>query len=164
MNNLNYTNFSNKIIGSSKICFIYIVIYFSISVFFLLNFIFTYSNFDGNKYIIMQPSVICHILIKEHNDCLNNFRNKTNPKEIIEECVGSNLRLQFCYDKVQSYNEKCFLYFSEFERCVRLNMKENNTLEYLRNICNSEEQDVNSCTSEFVTFDPYLLINSKIVY
>lgn len=162
MNNLNYSNFSIKINGCSKVCLIHIFMYFSISLFFLLNFIFTYGNFDENKFITMKSDLICHLFIKEHNECLNNFRNKSSPKEIIDECVGTNLRLQMCYDKVQLYNEKCFVYFSEFEKCVHTKIKESNKGEILRTLCKSEEDDINNCTSDFVTFDPFLLLNLKI--
>jgi hypothetical protein len=163
MNNHNYSDFPNKTSNLfPKSCWLYLIAYILISVIFLVNFILTYNNFSDNQFIQMNPDLICNTLIKEHNLCLNNYRNKSDPHEIIEECVGANIRLQSCYDKVQIYNEKCFLYFSEFDKCVRDNMKENKKIDFLKSKCESENNDLTQCLAEFISLDTFSLLNLDI--
>jgi hypothetical protein len=147
-----------------KFCLLQILIFFALGVTFLVNFICTYDNFKDNKYIHINPEVICGIQIKEHNECLNQYRNKTDSNIIIEECVGANMRLQTCYDQVDIYNRKCFMYMSEFEKCVRdtlavNNKNRNNKIDFLREKCGEEISNIHICTSEYVIFDPFILLH-----
>jgi hypothetical protein len=159
MNNSKNTDFPNNSPIFPKICWLHLMVYSIILLLLLINFILTYNNFSENKFIQMSPSMICNVFIKEHNLCLNKFRNQTEPNEITEECVGANLRLQSCYDKVQIYNEKCFLYFSEFDKCVSDKRKESKEIDFLRTQCQSEIEDINRCIEEFISFEPFLLLD-----
>jgi len=155
-----------------KFCLLQILIFCALGITFLVNYICTYDNFRDNRYIHINPETICGIQIKEHNECLNQHRNKTekNNLVIIEECVGANMRLQTCYDQVDIYNRKCFMYISEFEKCVRdtissgTDKNKNNKIEFLRGKCNEEIGSIHVCTSDYVVFDPFILLHDMDIY
>ncbi len=157
MDSLTIRNNTSKI--KSNLCLILIMISATIVIFFLVNLIFTVNAFENNKVITMKAEVICRQFISEHNQCLNKYRNKTEPAQIIDECLSQNINLQYCYDQVHKYNKKCYVYFSEFERCVRNNEKNNNSKEDLRNICREFTEDIKRCIYEFLTIDPFILLS-----
>jgi hypothetical protein len=155
---INQINKNNSKKNKWKYCLVQVFIFFALSLAFLVNFICTYDNFKENKYIHMSPQLICSSQIKEHNECLNKHRNQTDPREIIEECMGANMRLQTCYDQVDIYNRKCFMYLSEFDKCVRDNIGVNTQADYLRNKCVEEINNIHLCTLEYMVFDPFILL------
>jgi hypothetical protein len=155
--NITYT--STNIDKKWKSCFIHLLIFTLLSIVLLLNYFSTKDNFRENQFIQMIPERICDVHIKEHNECLNINRNMTEPSEIINECVGANIRLQTCYDQV-FFNRKCFVYMSEFEKCVRDKLGRNNKIDYLRAQCSEDIANIQICTSEYMTFDPFILLES----
>lgn len=169
---MNYENISesiqnNKIIKTESkkwiICLIHFLIYSTIVIILITNYVLTKDNFKDNKVINMKPQQICNIYIKEHNECLNKYRTESEPTKIINDCVGANLQLQTCYDQVQNLNRKCFVYLSEFDKCINDNLTTTKSIEVLREKCKSIIKNINICTSEYMLFDPFILLDENII-
>lgn len=158
--NLSQNNPINKgeFISHSNICWLFLITSFLCVLFLLLNLIFTIDAFSDNRVIIMNAEKICNALIVEHNECLNKFRKTSSPEETISECLSQSLNLQYCYDQVYYYNKKCYIYLSEFDKCVRDNKKINDSMDYLKMRCRVSIDGIERCTGDYMTIDPFILI------
>jgi hypothetical protein len=149
---------NHKIISKSNICIIFALISILFLLFLLCNFFLTINAFNENKVVTLKPEIICKQFITEHNACLNRYRKETEPQQTIDECLSQSLNLQYCYDKVYFYNKKCYIYFSEFEKCVRDYKKIDDSQDFIRRQCKRITQDIQRCTSEYMTIDPFVLL------
>jgi hypothetical protein len=146
------------IISKSSICLIFVFMTLVCFIILLCNLFFTINAFDDNKVITLKPELICKQFIAEHNSCLNQYKKVKDSQKSIDECLSQSLNLQYCYDKVYYYNKKCHVYFSEFEKCVRDNKKIDESLNYLRSRCSPITKDIQRCTSDYMTIDPFVLL------
>jgi len=146
------------IISKASICLIFVFMSLVCVLILLCNLFFTINAFDDNKVITLKPEVICKQFIVEHNSCLNKYKKFTDSQRTIDECLSQSLNLQYCYDKVYHYNNKCHFYFSEFEKCIRENKKIDESINYLRSRCSAITYDIQRCTSDYMTIDPFILL------
>ena len=102
-------------------CIIYFIIFSSIVIFFILNYVKTKDVLKENRYINLQAEKLCYSRIKALEDCMK-------VKEVTK-CQIENRELEHCYDESYTMNQMCFIYISELELCLRKNKNENKKCE-----------------------------------
>ena len=67
-------------------------------------------------------------------------------KRINEKVKYENKYLEYCYEEVHKFNQRCYIFISELELCYR---KNNNK----KNKCKNLENDLISCGINFKYFN-----------
>ena len=130
----------------------YLVMISSLFTFMVVNYFITKDAFEENEDILLNPALICKEFIKDYHTCLNNrlSENKT------DMCMFYNNRLTECYDQVSSFNDKCSIYLSESNLCLKKQQLYNNTS------CNSIINDLIICNNyNYIKINTQLLSNKN---
>ena len=135
--NLRQVGVVNK--KSWKYCFIYIIVIITLFIIFTINYVCTKDFLNNNKIIYYDPFKVCKEQIADLNECSNKYRSQ---KLILEvECASYSMDLQLCFDELDKFNKRCFIYVSEFDKC-RNEMKNNTNI---ASYCKRQIDDISSC-------------------
>ena len=111
-------------------CLLYLILFFSIISFFVLNYMNTKDAFKENKYITLSSEKLCNTTIKTLELCI---KEKT-----LAKCQIENKALELCYDEAYNMNQICFVFISELDLCLRKNKNNSNQ-------CDNYFKDVVKC-------------------
>ena len=131
-----YKKCINKGIKDIFNCFIYFIFLSFVFFIFIFNYKHTKNAFDENKNIIIQADKLCKVTIKNMSNCLNEKK----------KCYNENRNLEYCYEEVHLFNQRCHIFISELELCYK---KNNNK----KNKCKDLENDFISCGMIFNYFN-----------
>ena len=129
-----YKKCINKGIKDIFNCFIYFIFLSFVFFLFIFNYIHTKNAFDENKNIIIKADKLCKVAIYYLS------------KRINEKVKYENKYLEYCYEEVHKFNQRCYIFISELELCYR---KNNNK----KNKCKNLENDLISCGINFKYFN-----------
>ena len=117
-------------------CFGYFFFLFLIISIFSLNYYYTKNAFDENKNVILPADQLCKIVINNMANCLE--------EKTFNKCLNENKNMEYCYDEVHFFNQKCYIFISELELCYRKNrfIKGNNK-------CKDLEKNLIKCGSSY---------------
>lgn len=138
---------------SWKYMLIYIIFFIGVLIFSIINYFETTNAFDDNRTIQLNPEFLCKPLNQILNLCLDQYKNNTPPGEIVLDCNQQSSEVQKCYDRVDHFNKKCFLYLSEYEECLRDEKKKSNDANNAKNQCHSLHNELNLCNPYGNTID-----------
>ena len=108
-----------------EFCILYIILFISLILIFIINYLKTKDAFKENKYINLSSEKLCDKTIKTFSECI---KEKT-----LIKCQYENKAVEYCYDESYSMNLMCFAYISELNLCLR---KKNNNVRYCENNIN----------------------------
>lgn len=93
-----------------KYCLIYSVIFISLYLLFVLNYLLSSKSFQFNHYLYIPSDYLCKISIEELTKSLES--NTSN-----SSYIQKNNEVEKCYNKATVFNKKCFMYISEMCLC-----------------------------------------------
>ena len=109
----------------------YFILYFSTIIFiyilFYINYLKTSNWYEENRhYINLRPISICNVYIENLEKCINETQKsafmlrKDGDIYVYDTkliCKEDNDRLQSCFDKVQSFSQRCQIYLNDLFLC-----------------------------------------------
>lgn len=103
-----------------KYCMLYSLIFFIGGFIFIMNYFATRNAFKDNKVVYYNRESVCNDRVQELNECLNKYKiRNNNVTSTADECAGVSYQVQVCYDEISKFNKKCYIYISEFDKCIR---------------------------------------------
>lgn len=91
-----------------KQCFLSCNFILALSIFLLINYLHTNSEFDKNKTVRLLPLENCSNYIDEYKSCMEKG-------DLV--CTKENHNVLTCYDNIHDFNLKCGIYLSEAKLC-----------------------------------------------
>ena len=121
-------------------CFGYFFFLFLILLIFSLNYYYTKNAFDDNKNVILPAEKFCTKVIQVMAKCLR--------ENAFSKCQSENKYMEYCYEEVHLFNQRCYVFISELELCYRKNKFKKQS-----NKCNDLEKDLIRCGSYYKHFN-----------
>ena len=133
----------------SLFCLLYFIIVLLFILLFILNYIYTKNAFDQNKNIILPPEKLCNNVIDDYLNCkkIDKFKK-----------ICEFRKIELCYDEVNIFNQKCFIFISELELCYRKNKNNKKTK------CKNEINDMLMCGKNYKNMHIKNITNLKEIF
>ena len=141
----------NEKIKNISFCFFYFIFFFLIISYFVFNYFHAKNAFDENKNIMISADKLCNEKINNLTKC---FKEKANKK-----CINEEKYLETCYEQVNLFNQKCYVFISELELCYRKNNKSDKN-----NKCKNIEKNLILCGARYKNFSLKNITNLKNLF
>lgn len=118
-----------------KYCYIYAAVILSLSVLFLINYIFTHDALNKYRIIYIDPKQICKDQISQYQNC----KNINSSDYLGDICLNFSKSAKRCFDDLVKFNKRCHIYISDYSQCI--STKASCSILSLKN-CNNFSQEI----------------------